>query len=100
MRLGEALALTSLWMEEVFARVSDNGSNMLKGWKEGFQIPCCDHTLELSVNLYTSHDFLASTFEKGRGQVGYFNMSNIGYTEERVGLHASANGQLVCLTTD
>ena len=75
-------------VEELFARVSDNGSNMIKGWPEGFQIPCCDHTIELSVNLYTGHDYIAPTFEKGRGQVGYFNMSNIGYTEEGVGLHA------------
>ena len=32
-------------------RVSDNGSNMIKGWEDGFQAPCADHTEELSVNL-------------------------------------------------
>ena len=73
---------------QLFGRISDNGSNMVKGWEEGFQIYCADHTMELSVNLYTNHDRIASTMEKGRGQVGYFNMSNIGYTEEAVGLHA------------
>ena len=75
-------------VEQIFARISDNGSNMIKGWEEGFQAPCADHTLELSVNLYTHHPELAPTFDKGRGQVGYFNMSNIGYTEAEVGLHA------------
>jgi hypothetical protein len=32
--------------EEIFAR------NMIKGWKDGFLVPCADHTQELSVNLY------------------------------------------------
>jgi hypothetical protein len=41
--------------EEIFARISDNSSNMIKGWKDGFQVPCVDHTEELSVNLYTNH---------------------------------------------
>ena len=75
-------------VEEIFARVSDNGSNMIKGWREGFQIPCCDHTMELSVNLFTTHEKIAATLSKGRGQVGYFNSSNIAYTEVEVGLHA------------
>ena len=75
-------------VQELFARISDNGSNMIKGWAEGFQIPCADHTMELSVNLFTTHDDIAPTFAKGRGLVGYFNSSNIGYTETDVGLHA------------
>ncbi len=31
---------------------------------------------------------LAATFDKGRGIVGYFNSSVVGYNEEGVGLHA------------
>ena len=75
-------------VEELFVRVSDNGSNMIKGWEEGFQKPCTDHTEELSVNLYTNHPDLAPTFDKGRGLVGYFNSSVVGYNEESKGLHA------------
>jgi hypothetical protein len=75
-------------VEEIFARVSDNGSNMIKGWEEGFRAPCADHTEELSVNLYTHHPRLAPTFDKGRGWVGYFNSSVVGYAEEGKGLHA------------
>ena len=74
--------------EEIFARICDNGSNMIKGWKDGFLVPCADHTQELSVNLYTKHPRLAATFDKGRGIVGYFNSSVVGYNEEGVGLHA------------
>jgi zinc finger BED domain-containing protein 1 (E3 SUMO-protein ligase ZBED1) len=73
--------------EEIFARICDNGSNMIKGWKDGFLVPCADHTQELSVNLYTKHPRLAATFDKGRGIVGYFNSSVVGYNEEGVGLH-------------
>ena len=25
--------------EEIFASISDNGSNMIKGWEDGFQLP-------------------------------------------------------------
>ena len=39
--------------ESVFRKVSDNGSNMKKGWS-GFEGGfCADHTLELSINAYT-----------------------------------------------
>ena len=74
--------------EELFVRISDNGSNMIKVWEEGFQAPCADHTQELSVNLYTHHPRLAPTFDKGRGTVGYFNSSVVGYNETDKGLHA------------
>lgn len=86
----EAWALTDLKKptEQIFMRVSDNGSNMIKGWEEGAQAPCADHTEELSVNLYTHHPLLAPTFDKGRGTVGYFNSSVVGYNEEGSGLHA------------
>jgi len=74
-------------IEQIFVRVSDNGANMLKGWEEGFQMPCCDHTMELSVKLYNEHNDIAPTVEKGRGVVGYFNSSTVGYNEHEVGLH-------------
>ena len=44
---------------QLFARISDNGSNMMKGCNEGFQLPCADHTPELSVNLFTKHPLIA-----------------------------------------
>ena len=75
-------------IDQIFVRVSDNGANMIKGWESGFQAPCVDHTLELSANLYTHHPRIAPTLDKGRGQVGYFNSSVIGYNETTVGLHA------------
>ena len=75
-------------IEQLFVRISDNGSNMIKGWEDGFQSPCVDHTMELSVNLYTNHPRIAPTLDKGRGQVGYFNSSVVGYNESGVGLHA------------
>jgi hypothetical protein len=74
--------------EEIFARISDNSSNMIRGWKDGFQVQCTNHTEELSVNLYTNHPRLAPTFDKGRWIVGYFNSSVVGYNKEGVGLHA------------
>ena len=75
-------------VEQLFVRVSDNGSNMLKGWNTGFQAPCVDHTIELSTNLYTHHPRIAPTLDKGRGLVGYFNSSVVGYAENTVGLNA------------
>ena len=64
--------------EEIFASISDNSSNMVKGWEDGFQVQCADHTEELSVNLYTNHPRLVTAFDKGRGIVGYFNSSVVG----------------------
>ena len=61
---------------------------MIKGWEEGFQIPCADHTMELLVNLYTQHARLSPTFVKGRGLVGYFNSSVVTYNETEIGLHS------------
>ena len=75
-------------IEQLFARISDNGANMLKGWCEGFQSPCADHTMELSVKVYTEHREIAPTIEKGRGLVGYFNKSLVGNSETDVGLHS------------
>lgn len=73
-------------VEQIFVRVCDNGSNMLKGWQDGFLAPCCDHTLELSVNLFSAHNKIAPTLEKGRGVVGYFNSSTVGRNERDTGL--------------
>eukprot|EP00966_Prymnesium_polylepis_P209305 4849000-Prymnesium_polylepis.1 len=39
-------------------------------------------------NLYTNHNELSPTFDKGRGLVGYFNSSTVEYNEEVAGLHA------------
>lgn len=75
-------------VEQIFARVSDNGANMMKGWQNGFQTPCVDHTLELSVHKFTAHPAIEATLSKGRGLVGYFNSSVVGYSEANVGLHA------------
>ncbi|KAL1504112.1 hypothetical protein AB1Y20_010522 [Prymnesium parvum] len=75
-------------IEQLSARVSDNGSNMMKGWSDGFQTPCADHTMELSVKVFTEHEQIRQTLEKGRGLVGYFNSSVIGNKEETVGLRA------------
>lgn len=74
-------------IEELFARVSDNGANMIKGWQDGFQTPCCDHTLELSVKMYNQHREICPTVEKGRGLVGYFNSSVVGCKDREAGLH-------------
>ncbi|KAL1527009.1 hypothetical protein AB1Y20_015697 [Prymnesium parvum] len=75
-------------VEDIFVRVSDNGANMIKGWSEGFQSPCLDHTLELSVKQYTDSDGIEATICKGRGIVGYFNSSVAGSGEEVCGLAA------------
>lgn len=75
-------------IEQLCARVSDNGANMMKGWDEGFQTPCADHTIELSVKIFTSSPAIEATLEKGRKLVGYFNSSVIGYSEHEIGLHA------------
>ena len=84
-------------IQQIFARVSDNGSNILKGWQDGFQTPCTDHIMDLSVNLFTQHPQIAATLEKGRGLVGYFNSSVVpllvGYGESNVGQHMSKDGR-------
>ena len=62
----------------VHGKVSDNASNMAKGWagfKGGF---CVAHTLELAVHKYTQHDGVAPTFARMRGIVGYFHKSTNG----------------------
>ena len=62
----------------VHGKVSDNASNMAKGWavfSGGF---CVDHTLELSVYKYTQHVGIAPTFSRMRGIVGYFHKSTNG----------------------
>jgi hypothetical protein len=67
--------------EELFKRICDNGSNMIKGWEDGDTVPCADHTLELSVNLYVEHPPIAATISQGKGTVGYFNSSTIGSSD-------------------
>lgn len=61
--------------EGIHGKVSDNGSNMKKGWK-GFDGGFCfAHTLELVIQKYTNHDKLKPTFDRMRGITGFFNKS-------------------------
>lgn len=64
--------------EAVHAKVSDNASNMAKGWR-GFDF-CADHTLELSVHKCkcTGETTVARTFSKCKGIVAYFHRSTAG----------------------
>ena len=64
--------------EAVHSKVSDNASNMAKGWAGfdgGF---CADHTLELSVKVFTGADGIKQTFARDKGIVGYFHRSTAG----------------------
>jgi len=64
--------------EAIHGKVSDNASNMAKGWAGfdgGF---CADHTLELSVKKYTGADGIKETFSRDKGIVGYFHRSTSG----------------------
>ena len=62
----------------VHGKVSDNASNMAKGWSAFAGGFCVDHTLELSVHKYTQHEGIAPTFSRMRGIVGYFHKSTNG----------------------
>ena len=64
--------------EAVHSKVSDNASNMAKGWAGfdgGF---CADHTLELSVKVFTGASGIKETFARDKGIVGYFHRSTAG----------------------
>ena len=64
--------------EAVHSKVSDNASNMAKGWAGfdgGF---CADHTLELSVKVFTGASGIKETFSRDKGIVGYFHRSTAG----------------------
>ena len=64
--------------EAVHGKVSDNASNMAKGWAGfdgGF---CADHTIELSVKVYTGAPGIKDTFSRCKGIVGYFHRSTSG----------------------
>ena len=64
--------------EAVHSKVSDNASNMAKGWAGfdgGF---CSDHTLELSVKFFTGAAGVKETFARAKGIVGYFHRSTAG----------------------
>ena len=64
--------------EAVHSKVSDNASNMAKGWTGfdgGF---CVDHTLELSVKAFTGAEGIKETFARDKGIVGYFHRSTAG----------------------
>eukprot|EP00965_Chrysotila_dentata_P064176 2125110-Pleurochrysis_carterae.AAC.3 len=61
------------------SKVSDNASNMAKGWI-GFDAGglCADHTLELSVKASASADGVVDTLTRAKGIVGYFHRSTVG----------------------
>ena len=64
--------------EAVHSKVSDNASNMAKGWAGfdgGF---CTDHTLELSVKYFTGAAGIKETFARDKGIVAYFHRSTAG----------------------
>jgi hypothetical protein len=67
---------------QIFATVSDNGSNMKKAWqcfdRETF---CADHTAERSAELYSEHELMKPAFVNMRGVVGHFNHSILGKNE-------------------
>jgi hypothetical protein len=64
--------------EAVHGKVSDNASNMFKGWKGldgGF---CADHTIELSVKRFTSAEGIRESFARAKAIVAYFHRSTAG----------------------
>ena len=64
--------------EGIHGKVSDNASNMAKGWS-GFAGGFCNaHTIELSVHKYTEHPLIKPSYTRMRGIVGYFNKSTNG----------------------
>jgi hypothetical protein len=74
--------------EAVHGKVSDNASNMVKGWKGfdgGF---CADHTIELSINNFTGADGIKETFSRAKGIVAYFHRSTAGI-QDLAGIQAS-----------
>jgi hypothetical protein len=74
--------------EAVHEKVSDNASNMVKGWKGfdgGF---CADHTIELSINNFTGADGIKETFSRAKGIVAYFHRSTAGI-QDLAGIQAS-----------
>ena len=68
-------------IDQVFVAKSDRGSNMLKGWEDYFQAPCCDHLLETDLKAYLSEPRIQTMLAKGRGQVGYLHSSTIGHSD-------------------
>lgn len=77
-RAGISWASEAEVYEGVHGKVSDNASNMAKGW-EGFSGGfCAAHTIELSVHKYTEHESIKPVYARMRGIVGYFNKSTNG----------------------
>jgi hypothetical protein len=66
--------------EEIFVKLSDNGSNMKCGWAEGMWMGCRNpyHTDQLSVNVFCDHEDVKGVLKKCSGVVGYFNHSTLG----------------------
>jgi hypothetical protein len=64
--------------EAVHGKVSDNASNMSKGWKGFDGSFCADHTIELSVKVFTGAEGIKETFSRAKGIVAYFHRSTAG----------------------
>ena len=64
--------------EAIHGKVSDNASNMAKGWAGFAGGFCADHTIELSVKAFTGAQGVKDTFSRAKGIVGYFHRSTAG----------------------
>lgn len=64
--------------EAVHGKVSDNASNMKKGWNGFDGGYCADHTIELSVKCFTGAEGIKQVFSRCKGIVAYFHRSTAG----------------------
>jgi hypothetical protein len=81
----------------VHGKVSDNASNMAKGWAGFAGGFCAAHTIELSVHKFTEHDGVKETYGRARGIVGYFNKPVLSrcFLTHRSDKHARRSGPRV-----
>lgn len=59
----------------VFKKTSDNGSNVVKGWKGFTGGECVDHTAQLSLGAFIEHEGIAQTVKKMKGMTTHFHQS-------------------------
>ena len=63
---------------QLFKRVYDNaGSHIELAWDKDKAIQCLDHTLELSVKMFTNELHVETSLHKPRGLAVHFNHSTI-----------------------
>ncbi|KAK3269948.1 hypothetical protein CYMTET_21631 [Cymbomonas tetramitiformis] len=62
----------------VHCTVSDNATNIVKGWESFDGHECNCHTLALCVHTYLAADGVKEVFKKLRGMTGHFNHSVLG----------------------